>query len=717
MPPFKKPNSIVKLPSLKRSPSLEDLVSAMRVAQQKTSSTVSQPWLDDGGSAYSVSVSFPDKGGEPRWVLHAGHNNRVVAAHATGDVALVHNLIVSHCGGTPQDAVDDLQFKSGTRNPKSASVAPASTPAADERGATGWTKLRNKALSDTSQRVAVPEEPYDPHEAERLRVLDKQKSERGNLDQEPTQSANLLIGDVLVAAGIIQREDLLRLMPVCKQTSLPIGRVLVESSLVTESIVRAAVTAQSLIRDKQLHFQLAVSAIRLCMEKDMTFEAALTERGWYPSYYEITNRLGQLLLDAGALTADQLHEATEVSFASGLPLGRVLVLRKMVPELVAYVALSVQVLLREDKISREEATKSIFNAASMGTTVHEWLQQDGRLKGAKENTVRLGELLILAGIISEIDLLSAVESSLTRKEQIGRILVETGVLSESVLEHALKMQKAVNSQLMSINEAARMVRDLHTASRNGKSGVEATSDLVDEELGKVIRAFGASDSADLKTVLQTLLQQKENLAFRLISEQEELKHRLARELNDTIVAELQMLKRYLAGDDKMSTEQSIEIVDNIMLQMGEICNDFVPKQLHERGLEQAVQDVVARVGKRSGMYCDTQCPSKVMVLPQPVQLHVFRILQDWINVIEKYARASKLSVKLEQVDDVTLRVTVTDNGKGSSKAVDPRVNGIKGLQNLQERLELIRCYYDTKIDIQAKPGASKIELEIVGKRA
>jgi hypothetical protein len=155
MPPFKKPNSIIKLPSLKRSPTMEDLVNTMRVAQQKAASTVSQPWVDDGGCAYSISVSFPDKGGEPRWVLHAGLNNRVVAAHATGDVALIHNLVVSHCGGLPQDTLDDLQFKSGTRNPKSAPMTSAPAPSVDDRGATGWTKLRNKAPSRSRNRARI----------------------------------------------------------------------------------------------------------------------------------------------------------------------------------------------------------------------------------------------------------------------------------------------------------------------------------------------------------------------------------------------------------------------------------------------------------------------------------------------------------------------------------------------------------------------------------
>ena len=727
MPPFKKSKSQVKLQHLKRFPTGEDLVGAMRAAQQKTGCTIVLPWADeDGSNAHSITVTFPEAGGEPKWVLQAAAG-RVIAAHASGDVSLIHNFLVSHCGGKHEEAVvDDLRFKTDAKIPRI--VAPAPVPALQVQGnATGWAKIRNKAISDTAQRLGVPEEVYDPHEAERLRMLEQQKTvssagavPAGNV-KETSQTSNILIGDLVVAAGLISREDLVRYMPVCKQTGLPIGRILVESSSITESIVRAAVTAQSLIRDRQLHFQLAVSAIKLAHEKDITFEAALKERGWEPIYYEVTNRLGQLLLDSGCLNADQLHEATEVSFASGLPLGRVLVLRKMVPEVVAYVALSVQVLLREEKITREEAVKSIYNALSMGSTVHEWLQQDGRLQGSSgnTNTVRLGELLILAGIISEIDLVSVVESSLTRKEQIGQILISTGQLTEPLLQLALKLQKAVNSQLMSISEAAKMIREHHLSANDRKSSVATVNAVVDEDLSKIIKAFGASNSDDLKTVLQKLLQQKENLAFRLVSEQEELKHRLARELNDTIVADLQMLKKYLAGDDKMSTEQSIEIVDHIMLQMGEICNDFVPKQLHERGLELAVQDLVTRVGKRSGMYCDCQCPGKIMNLSQPVQLHVFRVLQEWIGIIEKYARASRMAVKFDQDDAAVLKITVTDNGKGNTKGgpIDPRVNGVKGLQNLQERIELIRCYYDTKIEVTAQPGASRIELEITGKSA
>jgi len=47
--------------------------------------------------------------------------------------------------------------------------------------------------------------------------------------------------------------------------------------------------------------------------------------------------------------------------------------------------------------------------------VQDWLTQDRSGSDGRGNAVRLGELLILAGIISELDLLSTVESSLTQK--------------------------------------------------------------------------------------------------------------------------------------------------------------------------------------------------------------------------------------------------------------------------------------------------------------
>jgi signal transduction histidine kinase len=723
----------LKLQSLKEAPTIEELVGVMRLAAQRPTTAVCLPFLTAKDPAgYAISAIFGPKGGEPKWVLTAGVDPTPIAVHISGDVGLIHELVVVHCGGAPPRPVDDLNLKQSTVLNKPLKTAIPSIEVADP--SSSWLKLRNKAANEAAQRLSQPLKVYDPVEAEQLRLREaRAQAEDRPSSTEIDRNANVLVGDLLVAAELISREELHRLMPLARQTGLPIGRILVESGVLTESLVRASVMAQSLLRDKLLHFQLAVTALKRASELDITYDTALKELGWHEEYYEISNKLGKLLVDAQAVTPDQLAGANEVCFASGLPLGRVLVLRKVIPEVVAYAALSVQVLLREGKIARPEAVKVITESAGINTSVQDWLKQDRAASNGRGNAVRLGELLILAGIISELDLLSAVESSLTQKIMIGHVLVNSKIVSQPLLDQVLKLQKAVNSQLLSSAEAARMIREMHQAppkpaSVSGSASASASTSAstgkqisepqrhADAELATIMKKFGASNTDELKNVLQTILQQKENLAYRLVSEQEELKHRLARDLHDTIIADVLMLKRYLSGDKQLSVEQIIEILDYIVLQMREICNDFVPKQLQDWGLKPAVIDLVERVGRRSGMESKTHCTSEIKKLPEPVQLHVFRILQEWVNNVEKYASATKLDVSLEESPEGVLRLMVVDNGKGfnSAEPVDSRTSqGGRGIQNLKERVELIRCYFNARLVIDSRPGAgSWMDLQI-----
>ena len=712
----------MKLQSLKETPTIEELVGVMRLAAQRPTTAVCLPFVTPKDPAgYAISAIFGPKGGEPKWVLTAGIDPAPIAVHVSGDVGLIHELVVVHCGGTASKPIDDLNLKQSTVLNKPLKTAIPSIEVADP--SSSWLKLRNKAANIAAQRLSQPLKVYDPREAEQLRLQESraQAADRPS-STEVDRNANMLVGDLLVAAELISREELHRLMPLARKAGLPIGRVLVESGVLTESLVRASVMAQSLLRDKLLHFQLAVTALKRASELDITYDTALKELGWHDEYYEISNKLGKLLVDAQAVTQDQLAGANEVCFASGLPLGRVLVLRKVIPEVVAYAALSVQVLLREGKISRQEAVKVITESAGINSSVQDWLQQDRAASDGRGNAVRLGELLILAGIISELDLLSAVESSLTQKIMIGQILVNNKIISEAVLDQILKLQKAVNSQLLSSAEAARMVREMHLASSKPAASPPAGKQISDPqrhadlELATIMKKFGASNTAELKPMLQSILQEKENLAYRLVSEQEELKHRLARDLHDTIIADVLMLKRYLSGDKQLSVEQIIEILDYIVLQMRDLCNDFVPKQLQDWGLKPAVVDLVERVGRRSGMETKTHCSSEIKKLPEPVQLHVFRILQEWINNVEKYASATKLDVRLEESAEGVLRLMIVDNGKGfdSAEPVDSRTaQGGRGLQNLKERVELIRCYFNARLVMDSKPGiGSWLDLQI-----
>ncbi len=66
-----------------------------------------------------------------------------------------------------------------------------------------------------------------------------------------------------------------------------------------------------------------------------------------------------------------------------------------------------------------------------------------------KHSVKLGELLLLSGAITEIDLINGLELSLMQDKSIGQIFVQSKLLSESVLKVAMELQQSVNSSAIS----------------------------------------------------------------------------------------------------------------------------------------------------------------------------------------------------------------------------------------------------------------------------
>ena len=94
-------------------------------------------------------------------------------------------------------------------------------------------------------------------------------------------------------------------------------------------------------------------------------------------------------------------------------------------------------------------------------------------------------------------------------------------------------------------------------------------------------------------------------------------------------------------------------------------------------------------------------------LPQPLQLSVYRIIQELINNIIKHSEATQALVQIQQ-EPSKLTVTVEDNGKGF--AHESTSKGI-GLRNIESRLSLLKGKLE--IDSEEKTGTSVyIELEL-----
>ena len=205
---------------------------------------------------------------------------------------------------------------------------------------------------------------------------------------------------------------------------------------------------------------MAIKALQLVQNEEKSFDDALAGLGWRSEYFDLTNKLGQLLRDSDLVTGETIDEALQTCFTTGLPLGRILVLKGVISDSIANAAVSSQILIRDKKIDREQAVAALKSAAERHTSLEESLDFHGFLQQKSAKTVRLGELLVLAGIVSEIDLLSSVEKGLVDDIPIGQVLVEARLITQATLDQALQMQKIVNAFEVTPTQGAEVVKIL-----------------------------------------------------------------------------------------------------------------------------------------------------------------------------------------------------------------------------------------------------------------
>jgi len=200
--------------------------------------------------------------------------------------------------------------------------------------------------------------------------------------------------------------------------------------------------------------------------------------------------------------------------------------------------------------------------------------------------------------------------------------------------------------------------------------------------------------------------EKNNLLFKLLNQQEEMKNQLARDLHDSVVADLMMLKRYLSGDKKLSADETIEIIDEVVLHLRDIVNDYSPRQLQEWGLKVGIEDLLDRMARRTGMTCNFQFTGELPKFPELVSLHIFRLVQESLNNSEKHSSASVVSVEINASAGGNSIFKIQDNGRGfdvTNPIKDPDGAHSFGLEGMRERAELIKCFYPCKLNLQSSP--------------
>jgi hypothetical protein len=329
------------------------------------------------------------------------------------------------------------------------------------------------------------------------------------------------IGELLVSANVLKPDAVIEALQVAKKSKRPLGRVLMSLGALNERELEAALELQSMLREGLVSNEFGLRALNLAVKKEMSLTEGFKKLGWQPPVRPpiVANELAALLIDANIVPRGQMDEALSQSLANRIPLGRCLVLTRIISTDILSSALTAQVLVREGRITREEAVAGLKAAFRKQQPIEQSLQEAAVLNNPP--SIRVGELLTSAGFLTESDRMTAVEQGLNTHERVGQIFLRQGLISDAVLQDTLRLQELVNNKQILPEEASEILRyshargvsvetifaelkaqqqDTHDAYRSLKLLVEASL-LGEEDLG-VEPARTVQEMYDVISVLQ-----------------------------------------------------------------------------------------------------------------------------------------------------------------------------------------------------------------------
>jgi signal transduction histidine kinase len=212
--------------------------------------------------------------------------------------------------------------------------------------------------------------------------------------------------------------------------------------------------------------------------------------------------------------------------------------------------------------------------------------------------------------------------------------------------------------------------------------------------------------------LEEANQRLEFLSARLLDIQEEERGRLSRELHDDVGQTLTALRMEISAAARSPmldtqnrerllrarelAERSVQVVRDLSLMLR-------PSILDDLGLGSAIQWQLEEFSRRSHVSFDFAGQHAGEDLPEALKTCIFRITQEALNNIEKYAHATRVEVVLDHDETAgTLSLSIRDNGRGfesrDGRGRPPRGSGILGMQ---ERV----AHLNGEFRIESVPGA------------
>ena len=240
---------------------------------------------------------------------------------------------------------------------------------------------------------------------------------------------------------------------------------------------------------------------------------------------------------------------------------------------------------------------------------------------------------------------------------------------------------------------------------------------------KTLRLF-AIDITERKRAEEEIVRQSGQLralAARLAEVEETGREHLARQLHDQVCQSLTALgltltllqtqmPRKAAAKLRGRMAEAVALVEQIGATIQDVMAELRPPMLDDYGLLSALHWYGAEFSDKTGIGVDVQGQEAVPRLAAPVELALFRIVQEAMANVAKHARATEVLLT-EAEDNGTVRLVIADNGVGfdQGRLGQPEGRHLWGLMTMSERAAAAggRCR------IESQPGqGTRVVVEV-----
>lgn len=207
----------------------------------------------------------------------------------------------------------------------------------------------------------------------------------------------------------------------------------------------------------------------------------------------------------------------------------------------------------------------------------------------------------------------------------------------------------------------------------------------------------------LRTQLEAL--DRLNLALqdanrRLITEREAERKALARDLHDHIIQELLSYNYQLeetelalaASDERQALSRIRDGIREVVVSLRELCSDLRPPTIDSHGLPAALRSLAHRWSEQHNIAVSLDIDNTLGRLPEPIELSIFRIIQEALSNVRKHAAARNVEISLHRTHAASLVLRVADDGRGTRVPINLASFSTQkhfGLLGISERVSLL----------------------------